>query len=136
MPMDGRSNNLSTNPADDGKIEPSPTGANKFLVRGFKSRQKLMNHWQNGRTHREEYPELSTAEEYEQKALKLLEMPVGGDILGHIDRYGNIIRYNSKTNDFAKGNPLKGILTLMRPELGIIYYEKMKRGDLDNGGRD
>ena len=50
----------------------SATGENKFLVRGFKNRQALMNQWQNGRTHSEEYPDF-TMEQYEQRALELLE---------------------------------------------------------------
>lgn len=50
----------------------SATGENKFLVRGFKNRQALINHWQNGRTHSEEYL-CFTMEQYEQRALELLE---------------------------------------------------------------
>lgn len=117
-------------------MEVSPTGANKFIVRGFANRQKLMNHWQNGRAHRDEYPEFATAEEYEAFAVELLEMPVGGDILGHKDGHGNVIRYNRSTNDFAKGNPQKGVRTLMRPELGEAYYWERKKEDMEHGGED
>ena len=33
----------------------SAQGENKFIVRGFKNKQALNNHWQNGRTHQEQY---------------------------------------------------------------------------------
>ena len=104
-------------------------------MRGFANRQKLMNHWQNGRTHREDYPEIKTAEEYEAKALALIEMPVGGDILGHCDGHGNVIRYNRVTNDFVKGNPAKGIRSMYKPVEGEAYYYKALKEDLEHGGR-
>lgn len=114
----------------------SPSGANRFLVRGFKNRQKLMNHWKNGRAHRDEYPELETVDEYEELALKLLESPTGGDILGRIDKNGIIVRYNRRTNDFAKGHPDKGIRTMFRPVEGERYYFIRRMEDLFYGGRD
>ena len=46
----------------------SPTGKNRFLVRGFRNRQALMNHWKD---HGEQYPNF-TSEQYEQRALELL----------------------------------------------------------------
>ena len=58
----------------------SHSGANKFMVRGFKNKQKLMNHWKNGRTHRDEYNDF-IMEQYVQHALELLEQSVGENIL-------------------------------------------------------
>ncbi len=116
-------------------MDVSPSGANIFLVRGFANRQKLMNHWQNGRTHQNEFPEIKSVEEYEQKAIELLEMPVGGDILGHVDGNGNVIRYNKEKNEFAKGKPDKGARTYMRPTNGIQYYYEMLEGDMQHGGK-
>lgn len=112
----------------------SPSGANTFLVRGFKNRQKLMNHWQNGRTHRDEYPNF-TIEQYVQRALELLEQPVGENILGHADQYGHVIRYDKTTNDFAKWHPYKGIITMFKPEDGEDYYARALKGDIEHGGR-
>lgn len=128
----------SKHPRDaDGKFASvSATGANIFVKRGFANKQKLMNHWKNGRTHREEFPEIRTAKEYEQKALELLERPVGGDIMGHVDKDGNIIRYDRKNNSFAKGNPQKGVRTMMKPKDGLAYYLQRKVEDLERGGRD
>lgn len=135
MAASEQNDNLSTNSAHGDTIATSPTGANKFIVRGFRNRQKLMNHWHNGRAHRDEYPELETAEAYEQKALELLELPVGGDILGHVDGHGNVIRYNRLTNDFAKGNPQRGIRSMYRPVNGEAYYIESLEEDIKHGGR-
>ena len=113
----------------------SPTGKNKFLVRGFKNRQALMNHWQNGRTHSEEYPNF-TMEQYEQRAIELLEESTSENILGHADKNGYITRYDKQNNDFAKGNPLKGVVTMFKPIDGENYYFRALKGDLEHGGRN
>ena len=86
------------NITESGIIEPSATGANELKIKGFKNKQKLNNHWKNGRTHQKEYiPDgIITAEQYEKRAVELLESPVGGAILGHIDKSGTIIRYDTK----------------------------------------
>ena len=108
--------------------------ANKFVKRGFASKQKLMNHWKNGRVHRKEYPNY-TMEQYVKRAVSLIEMPVGGSILGHVDKDGVIIRYDKKTNDFVKGTIDKGIRTMFKPVDGIKYYMDMRKDDLNNGGK-
>lgn len=113
----------------------SPSGANMFIVRGFKNQQKLMNHWQNGRTHRDEYPNFIIGQ-YVQRALELLEQPVSENILGHADKYGHVIRYDKMTNDFAKGHPYKGIITMFKPEDGEEYYWRALKGDIEHGGRN
>lgn len=127
--------NSLTKESGDDKIIVSPIGVNKFKVRGFPNKQKLLNHWKNGRVHREDYPELKTAEEYEQKALELLESAVGGDILGHVDKNDVIIRYNQKTKDFAKGHPAKGVRTMFKPKDEDAYYQEQRKEDLEHGGR-
>lgn len=112
----------------------SPSGENKFLVRGFQNRQKLMNHWKNGRTHSDEYPEF-TMEQYEQRALELLEQATSEKIFGHADKNNYLIRYNSEENDFAKGHPYKGIVTMFKPIDGENYYFRSLKGDIEHGGR-
>ena len=94
-----------------------------------------MNHWQNGRTHQKEFPEIKSIDEYERKAIELLEKAVGGDIIGHADAHGNVIRYDKAKNEFAKGNPNTGAKTYMRPIKGIQYYYVMLKGDMEHGGR-
>lgn len=123
----------STNEAKSDSVAPSPSGANRLQVRGFSSRQKLMNHWKNGRTHQDEYPEF-TIEQYVERAVSLAEMPTGGDILGHIDKDGIIVRYDRKENDFVKASTRKGILTMFKPKTGEKYYHFMREGDLKTGG--
>ena len=113
----------------------SPSGENKFLVRGFKNRQALLNHWQNGRTHNEEYPDFTMAQ-YEQRVLELLEKATDKNILGHIDKSGYITRYDKENNDFAKGHPYKGIVTMFKPIDGLNYYFRALKGDLEHGGRN
>ena len=116
------------------QIEPSPSGANTCLVKGFSNKQKLNNHWQNGRTHQAEYPNY-TKEQYVKRAVELIEQPVGGNILGHADKDGVIIRYDKKANDFVKGSIVKGIRTMFKPIDGIKYYEQQRKKDLEHGGR-
>lgn len=120
-----------------GIIEPSPTGANELQVKGFKNKQKLYNHWKNGRTHRDEYLDdgITTAEQYEKRAVELLEMPVGGNILGHLDKDNQIIRYDKAKNDFVKGSTLKGVKTMFKPKEGYSYYENQRTEDIKHGGK-
>ena len=74
-------------------------------------------------------------EQYVKRAVSLIEMPVGGSILGHVDKDGVIIRYDKKTNDFVKGTIDKGIRTMFKPVDGIKYYMDMRKDDLNNGGK-
>ena len=131
---DGRFGEGSTNAEKSDSVTPSPSGANRLQVRGFASRQKLMNHWKNGRTHQDEYQDF-TMEQYVQRAVSLAEMPTGGNILGHIDKDGIIVRYDRKENDFVKANVRNGILTMFKPTAGEKYYQSMREGDLKTGGK-
>jgi len=125
----------STNTEKSDSVRPSPNGANRLQVRGFANKQRLMNHWKNGRTHREEYPGL-TMEQYVERAVRLAEMPTGRDILGHIDKDGIVVRYDRKENDFVKANVKKGIRTLFKPVDGEAYYIKARKDDIEHGGKD
>ncbi len=115
----------------------SPSGANTLEVRGFANKQKANNHWTNGRTHRDEYEVdgIKTVEQYEARAVELLESATSETILGHADGHGNIIRYDTEKNDYVKGSPQKGVKTMFKPTEGKAYYESMRKGDLDNGGK-
>ena len=125
----------STNAEKSDSVTPSPSGANQLQVRGFANRQKLMNHWKNGRTHQDEYPKL-TMDQYVERAVSLAEMPTGGDILGHIDKDGIIVRYDRKENDFVKASTSKGIRTMFKPDEGEQYYWKRRKEDIEHGGKD
>ena len=116
-------------------VEVSAKGANEFKVRGFRSKQKLNNHYSK---HEEDYKKLGikSPKELNDYALKQCESPVGGDIIGHIDGNNNVIRYNTKTKLFAKGNPSKGINTAFIPSDPDNYYANQKAEDLKHGGKD
>ncbi|MGI5885525.1 MAG: phage portal protein [Candidatus Spyradocola sp.] len=103
--------------------EVSATGANRF-EKGF-SKRNLDAHWDGEHTHKEQYPGM-TKEQYAQRARQLIEKPVGKGILGYKNSSGQIVRYDSKTNDFVKGRPDKGIATMFKPSKGRDYYERKK----------
>ena len=104
----------------------SAKGANTFKVKGFPNKQKLNNHWQNGRTHAAEYaPDgITTKEQYEKRAVQLLESPCGNGIKGYKTKDGLVCRYDAKKNDFAKGSPEKGVRTMFKPDDGEDYYKR------------
>ena len=109
----------------------SATGENELRVKGFPSKQKLNNHWQNGRTHAEEYkPDgITTKEQYEKRGVELAESAADGKkILGYKTKEGFICRYDVKKNDYVKADINKGLRTLFKPEQGIDYY-RMKEGE-------
>ena len=110
----------------------SPNGENKFLVRGFRNRQKMKNHWKN---HSLQYLGF-TEEQYEERVVSLIESPVDDNVLGHMDKDGVIVRYDKSANDFVKGHPLKGIFTMFKPETGIKYYFGQKEEYIKNGGSE
>ena len=104
----------------------SAKGANTFKVKGFPNKQKLNNHWQNGRTHAAEYaPDgITTKEQYEKRAVQLLESSCGNGIKGYKTKEGLVCRYDTKKNDFAKGSPEKGVRTMFKPDDGEDYYKR------------
>ena len=108
-----------------------PSDAHEFKVKGFPSKQKLNNHWSK---HGTEYPKM-TKDEYLQAAVTLLGKPVNDDVLGHVTADGLVVRYDTKTNDFAKGSPDRGVRTMYKPEDGKAYYDKQREEDLAHGGK-
>lgn len=113
----------------------SATGKNELRVKGFPSKQKLNNHWHNGRTHAEEYePDgITTKEQYEKRGVELAESAADGKrILGYKTKEGFICRYDVKKNDYVKADINKGLRTLFKPTKekgtleGIDYYNFWK----------
>lgn len=135
MESSGKAGERLDKSGKSGNVTPGARGTNRLSARGFANKQKLMNHWKNGRTHREEYPNF-TIEQYVARAVQLAEMPVGGDILGHGDKDGIIIRYDRKTNDFVKASVTKGIRTMFKPVDGESYYKDMRKAAIERGGKD
>ena len=116
---------------EEGGTDASAKGKNKF-VKGFRNKQALNNHWQNGRTHQKEYADdgITTKEQYEARALELAESACSDTILGYKNAQNEIVRYDTEKNDFVKGNPNKCIKTLFKPK-----YDEVKAGDKDAGLR-
>ncbi|CQR71667.1 hypothetical protein SOV_04630 [Sporomusa ovata DSM 2662] len=104
-------------------IKVSENGANKFS-RGF-SKNNLKVHMDK---HNHEYPGMS-AQQYEKRALDLVQKPVGGDIHGHANTKEQVVRYDAKENDFVKGKPDIGIATMFKPKDGMDYYIREKKRD-------
>ena len=113
----------------------SATGENELRVKGFPSKQKLNNHWQNGRTHADEYKDdgITTKEQYEKRGVELAESAADGKrILGYKTKEGYICRYDVKKNDYVKADINKGLRTLFKPTKekgtleGIDYYNFWK----------
>ena len=111
-----------------GIIEASATGANELKVKGFKNKQALNNHWKNGRTHQAEYEKygITTAEQYEKRAVELFESPCSSTVLGYKTETDAICRYDVVKNDYVKGTISKGIFTMFKPIDGKSYFEEMK----------
>lgn len=104
-----------------GKV--SSQGANKFS-KGF-SEHNLKVHIKR---HGHQYPNL-TDKDYEQRALDLVQRPVGGNIEGYTNSNGQVIRYDIKNNDFVKGKPGLGIATMFKPKNGMKYFVAQKEYD-------
>lgn len=108
-------------------------GSHKFK-QGF-SKTNLNNHWYGNKargihSHRSEYKGF-TKEQYAKRALELIQKPTGKGILGYTNSKGEIIRYDTKSNDFVKGNPSIGIKTMFKPKGKLSYFqrnEKIKKG--------
>lgn len=73
--------------------------------------------------HKKEYENISE-EQYKNRAKKLLNIPVGGEIKGFTNKNGYVFRYNEKTNEFATAKPNGVIETLFKPKEGKEYYRK------------
>ena len=109
--------------------EVSATGTNLLKKKGFPNKQKLNNHWQNGRTHQDEYTSdgITTKEQYEKRGVQLAESAADGKkILGYKTKEGHICRYDVVKNDYVKADINKGLRTLFKPDNGIDYYNDMK----------
>ncbi len=109
--------------------EVSATGQNNLRKKGFPNKQKLNNHWQNGRTHAEEYKKdgITTKEQYEKRGVELAESAADGKkILGYKTKEGHICRYDVEKNDYVKADINKGLRTLFKPDNGIDYFNEMK----------
>lgn len=127
---DGKWTNGGLTEAEEGgkiksSVKISAAGANKFKI-GF-TEKNLEAHWngsEKAHSHKNEYPGW-TKEQYASRALDLIQKPVNGDIYGYKNSKGQIVRFDSVTNDFVIGIPDKGIATMFKPKLGKTYFDRL-----------
>jgi pyocin large subunit-like protein len=63
-----------------------------------------------------------TKTSYLKRAQELLGRDIGGEILSHVLANGDVLRYNTRTNEFAVGAADGTIRTLFRPIEGMTYW--------------
>lgn len=115
----------------------SPEGENVPCT-GFASPARLENH---ATRHGLAEMGFATKEEYQQKGIDFLKQPCGGDVIGYARPDGVVVRFNTKTTEYATGVPGGPLKTYMkakcnrktgeaRPEVAMKYYEFNREKDL------
>ncbi len=115
----------------------SPEGENVPCT-GFASPARLEDH-----ATRHGFADMgfATKEEYQQKGIDFLKQPCGGDVIGYARPDGVVVRFNTKTTEYATGVPGGPLKTYMkakcnrktgeaRPEVAMKYYEFNREKDL------
>lgn len=115
----------------------SPEGENVPCT-GFASPARLEDH---ATRHGLAEMNFATKEEYQQKGIDFLKQPCGGDVIGYARPDGVVVRFNTKTTEYATGVPGGPLKTYMkakcnrktgeaRPEVAMKYYEFNREKDL------
>lgn len=115
----------------------SPEGENVPCT-GFASPARLEDH---AARHGLADMGFATKEEYQQKGIDFLKQPCGGDVIGYARPDGVVVRFNTKTTEYATGVPGGPLKTYMkakcnrktgeaRPEVAMKYYEFNREKDL------
>ena len=115
----------------------SPEGENVPCT-GFASPARLEDH---ATRHGLAEMGFATKEEYQQKGIDFLKQLCGGDVIGYARPDGVVVRFNTKTTEYATGVPGGLLKTYMkakcnrktgeaRPEVAMKYYEFNKEKDL------
>ena len=115
----------------------SPEGENVPCT-GFASPARLEDH---ATRHGLAEMGFATKEEYQQKGIDFLKQPCGGDVIGYARPDGVVVRFNTKTTEYATGvlgGPLKTYMKAKcnrktgeaRPEVAMKYYEFNREKDL------
>ena len=73
--------------------------------------------------HLKEYDNI-TLEAYRDRAIALVNTPVGDGIEGFTGKNGYVLRYDSLNNDFASAKPSGIVETLFKPKQGRAYWER------------
>lgn len=115
----------------------SPEGENVPCT-GFASPARLEDH---ATRHGLAEMGFATKEEYQQKGIDFLKQPCGGDVIGYARPDGVVVRFNTKTTEYATGVPGGPLKTYMKakcnrktgeaqPEVAMKYYEFNRKKDL------
>lgn len=115
----------------------SPEGENVPCT-GFASPTRLEDH---ATRHGLAEMGFATKEEYQQKGIDFLKQPCSGDVIGYARPDGVVVRFNTKTTEYATGVPGGPLKTYMkakcnrktgeaRPEVAMKYYEFNREKDL------
>lgn len=115
----------------------SPEGENVPCT-GFASPARLEDH---ATRHGLAEMGFATKEEYQQNGIDFLKQPCGGDVIGYARPDGVVVRFNTKTTEYATGVPGGPLKTYMkakcnrktgeaRPEAAMKYYEFNREKDL------
>ena len=115
----------------------SPEGENVPCT-GFASPARLEDH---ATRHGLAEMGFATKEEYQQKGIDFLKQPCGGDVIGYARPDGVVVRFNTKTTEYATGVPGGPLKTYMKakcnrktgeaqPEVAMKYYEFNREKDL------
>ena len=115
----------------------SPEGENVPCT-GFASPARLEDH---ATRHGLAEMGFATKEEYQQKGIDFLKQPCGGDVIGYARPDGVVVRFNTKTTEYATGVPGGPLKTYMkakcnrktgeaRSEVAMKYYEFNREKDL------
>lgn len=115
----------------------SPEGENVPCT-GFASPARLEDH---ATRHGLAEMGFATKEEYQQKGIDFLKQPCGGDVIGYARPDGVVVRFNTKTTEYATGVPGGPLKTYMkakcnrktgeaRSEVAMKYYEFNRERDL------
>lgn len=113
----------------------SPEGENAPCT-GFASPEKLKDH---ATRHGLEEMSIQSEEEYQQKGIDFLKQPCGGDVVGYARSDGSIVRFNTKTTEYASGFPGGVLKTYMKAKCGkngapnldkaVAYYNSRKEAE-------
>ena len=127
---ENKSDNGLQNDGGSGNVKVSPSGKNKFLIRGFCDERRRKEHVEK---HLQEFGGMSE-EEYTARGIELLEKAVEpGVISGFMEPDGTIVRYDRKKQWYAVGHPAYGMWSFRVQKVG--KYENRRKWVLQHGGK-
>lgn len=97
-----------------GSVESGPRylpKAKMLPAQGFASSARLEDH---ATRHGLAEMGCATKEEYQQKGIDFLKQPCGGDVIGYARPDGVVVRFNTKTTEYATGVPGGPLKTYMK----------------------